>query len=274
MSEDQIPGVFWKFRGIPQARDGIETSEIMSEEHIFYLTNNKINGWKTEDAPKSRSFVYIGTCGTNSESGPSLRGNKRPGRQFFNTVKQIRGLEAQGKVGTAWERTAARRAHRVKMTQAEVLQGAGNAGESRDAQCRKAGAHGRKGGGEDKILDQMQGGYGEHRSVSQKASPEVVEVLGKAGAKHRKSTAPPSYAAAMEGLEEPVGGSKKRGEGTGRSGQKLHETCLNPTYQHELEQSHEPQDIESAQNRKGGAAQHALPTSAAVMLSLPRRLRV
>ncbi|KAJ7362478.1 hypothetical protein DFH08DRAFT_799506 [Mycena albidolilacea] len=135
----------------------------------------------------------------------------------------MRALDAQRKVGTAGERTAARRAHRVKMTQAEVLQGkyglrmrmsrklsatkakhkqqwgsskgesqpagAGNAGESRDAQRRKAGAHGRKGGGEDKILDQMEGGYGEHRSVSQKASPEVVEVLGKPGAKHRKSMA-------------------------------------------------------------------------------------
>ncbi|KAJ7842381.1 hypothetical protein B0H14DRAFT_2586397 [Mycena olivaceomarginata] len=197
MSKDQIPG-----------------------EHMFYLTNNKINSWK-EDTPKSRSFVYIGTCGTNSESGPSLRGNKRPGRQFFNTVKQIRALEAQGKVGTAGERNAARQAHRAKMTQAEALQekgkyglrmrmirklsaakakykqqgkqqgqpaGAGNAGESRDTQRQKAGAHGRNGGGEDKILDRMQGGYGENRSVSQKASPEVVEVLGKAGAKHRKST--------------------------------------------------------------------------------------
>jgi hypothetical protein len=44
----------------------------------------------------------------------------------------------------------------------------------------KAGAHGQKGGGEDKMLPRMEGGYRDHRSVSQKASPEVLEVLEKA----------------------------------------------------------------------------------------------
>ncbi|KAJ7866766.1 hypothetical protein B0H14DRAFT_2573203 [Mycena olivaceomarginata] len=49
----------------------------------------------------------------------------------------------------------------------------------------KAGVHGQKGGGEDKMLHRMEGGDGGHRSVSQKASPEVLEVLGKAeGAKN------------------------------------------------------------------------------------------
>jgi hypothetical protein len=49
----------------------------------------------------------------------------------------------------------------------------------------KAGVHGQKGGGEDKMLHRMERGDGGHRSVSQKASPEVLEVLGKAeGAKN------------------------------------------------------------------------------------------
>jgi hypothetical protein len=49
----------------------------------------------------------------------------------------------------------------------------------------KAGVHGQKGGGEDKMLHRMERGDGGHRSVSQNASPEVLEVLGKAeGAKN------------------------------------------------------------------------------------------
>jgi hypothetical protein len=94
------------------------------------------------------------------------------------------------------------------------------------------------------MMHQMKGRIQLHWPGSPKASTGVPEVLGKAtmrrieiakpnenqeakAAERRAANerySPPLHATVTEGPEEPVGGSKKRGRGTGRSGQKVHVT--------------------------------------------------